>query len=137
MGKKPIRLQVRSHPENLKHIRHVMAEALCASKVSKKESGHIILAVDEACSNIIRHSYQNNYTRKIDLTVKRGSDRVTILITDDGIKFDLNSVKPRNIHEIKPGGLGIYIMRQVMDKIECNRTAGGVNTLKMTKYLLA
>ena len=133
----PVHLQVRSHPKNLKHIRHMMTKIMGANKVSKKESGHIILAVDEACSNIIRHSYKNDYTRKIDLRVRPDTNRVTILIADDGIKFDVNSIKPRNIHELKPGGLGLYIMRQVMDTIEFNRTSNGFNTLKMTKHLLS
>ena len=137
MKLEPIHLSVMSHPKNLKHIRNLMADITLKTCLSKKDSGSIILAVDEACSNIIRHSYENDYNRKIDLTVKLNTNSLTISIVDDGIKFDINSIKPRDTSLLKPGGLGIYIIKQIMDTVEYSRTTEGFNKIKMIKKLLS
>lgn len=131
----PIHLSITSHPENLKHIRKVMKDIMSKTRLSKEDSGCIILAVDEACSNIIKHSYKNDYNQKIDLTIKLEKTLLTISITDTGIRFDKNSIKTRNIDEIKPGGLGTYIINQVMDRVDHNCTAKGLNRIKMMKKL--
>jgi len=114
-----------------------MTDITLKTCLSKEDSGSIILAVDEACSNIIRHSYENDYKRKIDLTVKLTTDSITISIFDDGIKFDINSIEPRDTSLLKPGGLGIYIIRQIMDTVEYSRTSKGLNKIKMIKKLLS
>jgi len=114
---KPTHLSVLSHPKNLKHIREMMADITIKTGLSKADSESIILAVDEACSNIIRHSYKNDYNKKIDLTVKLKTNVLTILIVDNGIKFDINSMEPRDINHLRPGGIGIYIIKQIMDTV--------------------
>ncbi|MCD4718831.1 MAG: ATP-binding protein [Desulfobacula sp.] len=133
----PIHLSVMSHPKNLKHIRSMMADITLKTGLSKEDSGSIILAVDEACSNIIRHSYENDYNRKIDIAVILETNSLTISIIDDGIKFDINSIEPRDTSLLKPGGLGIYIIKQVMDTVEYSRTSKGFNKIKMVKKLLS
>ena len=135
MESEPIHLSVTSHPKNLKHIRSVIADVISKTNLSKEDSGSIIIAVDEACSNIIRHSYKNDYDRKIDLTVKLKTNSLTISIVDDGIKFDINSIEPRDTNHLKPGGLGIYIIKQIMDTVEYSRTSKGFNKIKMVKKL--
>jgi len=135
MKLEPIHLSLTSHPKNLKNIRKVMKDIMSKTSLSKEDSGCIILAVDEACSNIIKHGYKNDYNRKIDLNIKLETNLLTISIIDNGIRFDKNSIKTRDINEIKPGGLGIYIINQVMDRVEYNRTPEGFNKIKMVKNL--
>ncbi len=130
-----IHLNVASHPKNLEYIRGRIAQITALTSLSKKDSGSIILAVDEACSNIIKHSYKNDYTRKIDLTVELETNGLSISIFDDGIKFDIDSVTSRDITDIRQGGLGIYIIKQVMDTLEYSRNKNGLNKVKMTKKL--
>jgi len=131
----PIKLSMTSHPENLKRIRLVMRDIMVKTGLSKKESGFIVLAIDEACSNIIRHGYKNDFHRKIDLTVRLEKNLLNISIIDNGIRFDETLIETRDIHEIKPGGLGIYIIRQVMDSVEYSRTQEGFNRIQMVKKL--
>ena len=135
MEPEPIHLSITSHPDNLKGIRAVMKNIMSKTGLSKKDSGSIILAVDEACSNIIKHGYKNDYARKIDLTVKLETNHLTISIIDNGIRFDKNSIETRDIDKIKPGGLGIYIINQVMDIVEYSRTPERLNKIKMIKKL--
>jgi len=132
----PIHLNVTSHPENLKHIRTLIADITSTTSLSKEDLGNVILAVDEACSNIIKHSYKNDYNQKIDLTIRLETDFLTVSIVDYGIKFDITSIETRDINEIKPGGLGIYIINRVMDTVEYSHTPEGFNKMKMVKKLV-
>jgi len=135
MELEPIHLSITSHPENLKGIRKVMKDIMSKTGLSKEDSGCIILAIDEACSNIIKHGYKNDYNQKIELNIKLEKNLLTISIIDNGIRFDKNSIEIRDIDEIKPGGLGIYIINQVMNIVEYTRTPEGFNKIKMVKKL--
>lgn len=136
MESERIHLNIVSHPKNLEYIRGMIADITALTPLAEKDSESIILAVDEACSNIIKHSYKNDYTRKIDLTIQLETDALTISILDDGIEFDIESIAPRDITDIRQGGLGIHIIKQVMDTLEYGRNKKGLNTVKMTKNLL-
>ncbi len=131
----PIRIRIQSSPENLIDVRRAMARILCDTKLSKEERGEVILAVDEACSNIIRHGYKNDYTRPIDLDVELTTDHFSVIISDQGIEFDVDCIKKRDICEIKPGGLGVYIIYHAMDTVRYSRTKDGLNQLRMVKNL--
>ena len=118
-------------------MRDMVTNALLKTKVSKQDSQTIILAVDEACSNKIKHGYKNDYNQKIDLFIKVETKSVTISIIDNGSKFDINSIKPRDVDDIKPGGLGIHIIKKVMDSVEYSKTSQGFNKITMVKKLLS
>ena len=135
MASKPIHIKVASHPENLKQIREAITDVTSKAGFSKEIAGSIILAVDEACSNVIKHSCQHDHTKEIILEIEPDKKCLTISIIDDGIKFDVDSVEARDINEVRPGGLGLYIMEQVMDKVEYSQTPDGLNKLKLTKNL--
>jgi len=100
---------------------------------SKDDSGHIILAVDEACSNIIKHSYMNDPRGKIDLCVEIHQTELKIIIKDYGKQRDIRQIKAKNFDGLKPGGLGIHIMNQVMDSVEYDCTSSSHNEIKMIK----
>lgn len=136
MEQGPVHLSVTSHPKNLGRIRNAMANVTSEIKLSKQDSGNIILAVDEACSNIIKHCCKDDPFRKIDLTVTYRTDSLIITIVDNGTPFDINLIKPRDVNDIKPGGLGVYIIKQVMDTLEYSHTKEGLNKVKMIKKLI-
>ncbi len=135
MNFKPVSLKIKSHPENLKQIRKIVSDASSQASFSKEDSGSIILAVDEACSNIIRHSYDSDHSKEIQISIELTSDSLKISIRDKGKKFDIESIKSRDITEVKPGGLGIYIIQHVMDHVEFERTSQGYNQLTMVKNI--
>ncbi len=134
---KPVCLSVKSHPENLRNVRSLITNVLLTIKISKQDSQNIILAVVEACSNIIKHSYKNDYNQKIDLTINVEAKALTISIIDKGLKFDINSFEPRDVSKVRPGGLGVHIIKQVMDMVEYTQTSQGFNKIKMVKKLLS
>jgi anti-sigma regulatory factor (Ser/Thr protein kinase) len=128
-----IHLCVTSHPENLKRIRAAISGAMEGTKISKKDSDRIVLAVDEACSNIIKHCCRRDRTRKIDLTIEADHEKLIISIIDNGPRFDISKIQSRDINEIKPGGLGIHIMKQIMDFVEYSHTPEGLNRVRLIK----
>jgi anti-sigma regulatory factor (Ser/Thr protein kinase) len=133
MESDPIHLQVRSHPQNLKQIRSLMTDIVSKTSLSQDDLGSLILAVDEACSNIIKHSYKNDHTQNIDLTIQVKTDSLVISIIDYGTKLDISSMRSRDINDIRPGGLGIYIIKKVMDSLEYTHTKEGYNEVIMIK----
>ena len=130
-----IQLSVPSHPKYLAQIRGVIRKITHAIGFSEEDSDHIILAVDEACSNIIKHSYMNDSQKKIDLCIEIHAEELRIQITDYGKQCDIRQMKPRALEDIRPGGLGIYIMNQVMDSVKYDCSSPKRNQISMTKRL--
>ncbi len=135
MESKSIQLSVKSHPKNLAQIREAVSKTASKAGLSEEVSGSIILAVDEACSNIIRHSYDNDHTREIDLTLEVSAKELIITLVDKGIEFNICETEARDVSEVRPGGLGIYIIKEVMDHVDYCRTTDGCNCVKLVKKL--
>lgn len=132
---KPTQLKVKSNKESLALIRKAVSDAGEKAGMDKSVLGQIMLAVDETCSNIIRHTYQSEPEKKIVVNISITADLFTITIKDEGAPFDITSLEPRDITDVKPGGLGVYIIQQVMDSIEYCRTEDGCNQVTLTKKL--
>ena len=98
----------------------------------------IQLAVDEACTNIITHGYQDLNPGSIILDLEIEPDKLTVVLTDFGHSFEPSSVPLPNIHapleERELGGLGLFLIRQTMDDMEYQVTEDG-NKMILTKYL--
>lgn len=135
MDKKPESVTVKSHPQSLKQIRTLITDVTCRLAIPSNTAGNIILAVDEVCSNIIRHGYKNDTEQKIRLTIHCSPNQLIIEILDSGACFDLTLAEPRDPADIKPGGLGVYIIKQVMDDVEYGQTNTGLNRTRLIKNL--
>lgn len=105
-------------------------------KISPKIVNSFKLVVDEACTNIIRHGYQNVKDGKITIRAIMRRLSVTLVIIDKGKTFDPRQLKNPDLDQYvkigKKGGLGILMMRRLMDDIQYNITAEG-NELRLTK----
>ncbi|MCP4020731.1 MAG: ATP-binding protein [Desulfobacteraceae bacterium] len=126
-------LQVASHPKHLKDIRNLLKKITAAGNLSQVASDSIILAVDEACSNIIRHSYNNDPGGKIELFFNLDAKRLSIRIVDYGTPCSPKILKPKVTEELQPGGLGIQIIHQVMDSVTYDFNDKDKNVLLMIK----
>jgi len=136
-----LKLKLRSHPKLLCVVRGAMEPLMEMLGFSESECRAIIRAVDEALSNIMRHSYHGRLDQVIDVSctpVQRRAHAETgqgveILILDCGPAIDLAKLHGRSLHEIRPGGLGLHLIRDTMDSVEYTRT-GRFNRLRMVKY---
>ena len=102
---------------NLKKIRATIKDFLKIYEVDLKIIKNIQLAVDEAVTNIIKHAYEGenkNNIIKIELEYK--NKKFLIHLYDNGIKVDKKKIKPRNLDNVKPGGLGVHFINEIMDQ---------------------
>jgi serine/threonine-protein kinase RsbW len=91
------------------------------------------LALTEACSNSVRHAYEEGREGLVEVRYELEDDRISVEVTDDGAGFD-PEVLERAQAELDEGGLGIAIIRAVTDELEIGVRAQGGSRLRFTKY---
>lgn len=121
---------------HLKEIRDFIEQIGKKYKISDKIINSFKLVVDEACTNIIRHGYKDIKDGKITIRAIIRRLSVTIVVIDQGRSFDPRQVKDPDLQKYvqigKKGGLGIHMMRKLMDDIQYNITGHG-NELRLAK----
>ncbi len=134
------RLQVPAHADYLGDLRDFIVRIGREHGYPVKLINAFKLTIDEAASNIIRHGYLggDEGTIIVRAVIKRKS--LTVCVIDQGIYFNPQSVQnpdlDRYIDDGKRGGLGIFIMRKLMDEMHYKKTKEG-NELQMTKFCQA
>lgn len=112
-------------------------EACCAEcGITGQAAYHVQLAVDEACANVFEHGYEGQ-PGPIQLEADGSAEALTIWIRDWGHSFDPASISKPNpatpLEERAIGGLGIYLIHQVMDEVVYHFDVGNGNKLKLVK----
>lgn len=124
--------------QNLEKICDHVAECARKAGLSESEVYAVQLAVDEASTNIIEHGYGGECPSRIDITCETLENGLKVVIYDDAAPFDLESVPEPDLNvsldEVKPRGLGIYLMRKMMDEVRYESSPNKGNTLTMIKY---
>jgi len=128
----------------LSHVREFVTGAATDFGFSEEEVGNIEIAVDEACTNIIKHAYRFSPDGLIKIKIstfvqKNRSGKFIIRIVDNGSSFDTTSYTPPDMTEyfrkLRRGGLGILLMKKLMDEVEYDIEPGPKNLIKLVKYL--
>ena len=124
---------------HLKMVHDFMRKMSEASQLSPSDTNKVILATDEAVTNIIEHAYEYQQTDPIDIEVKVNSQRFKVTITDSGNAFDSHSIREPDILEhlkkSRKKGLGILLMRQAMDEVYYFFREGKSNEISMIKHI--
>lgn len=123
--------------EFLDEIRNFVAEVAHEGGFTEKAIYSLQLAADEAASNIIEHAYQGVANASLQITCDMQDDELIITMRDSGKPFDPSNVKQPNLKadlsKRQIGGLGIYLMRKLMDEVRYESNAKTGNLLTMTK----
>lgn len=123
--------------EYLDEIRDLVAQVARRGGFTEKEIYSIQLAADEAASNIIEHAYEGTTDGILQVTCEMQGNEIFIAMHDDGKPFDPSEVKQPNLKadlsERQIGGLGVYLMRKLMDKVQYESKPGAGNLLTMRK----
>lgn len=141
-GELLLRLSLESNPQALCLVRAALQQATEMLHFNEPQARAIVRSVDEALANVIRHAYEGQSGRPIEVTCRRlrakphakKPEGLEILLSDAGIPVDPKKLHGRRLEEIRPGGLGLHFMKQSMDVVEFRRD-NGKNLLRMVKYL--
>ena len=131
---------VSNETANLASVRGFVLTNLRKTKIPEGEHGKVVLAVDEGISNIIRHAYDEfaKGSRTIEVQFRADEEKVIIVLKDSGKEFDPSGIKdPDILGHIKLGkryGLGLFLMRRIMDEVKFVFRSGIENMLTMVKY---
>jgi sigma-B regulation protein RsbU (phosphoserine phosphatase) len=124
-----------ARPDALSAMRHRLDEVLLACGAGVEQRQTLVLALDEAASNIIRHAYGGPCDGTIHLGVWQDGDELRFELHDDAPCIDPQRVRPRDLGECRPGGLGVNIIDAAMDSWSLQPEPGGGNRLLMRKRL--
>ena len=132
-------LHVPSSTENLALIREFVTLIGGQAGLSESEVANIELAVDEACANVIEHAYGNDVSKEVIIRVSFDDSELSILVEDSGRGFDPSSVVQEEIEQLiskhESGGLGLRLIRRLMDEVHYEIAPGKKNELLMKKRL--
>lgn len=129
-------MRIASRPDRLKLVRALVKDVTGAIGCDPGSIAEMVMAVDEACQNIIRHAYGGNPDGEIVVDIRRQGDRVAIHLLDFAAPVDTSKIKPRRLDDVRPGGLGTHFIQQCMD--ECGflpPPAGAGNCLRLVKKI--
>ncbi len=102
---------------------------------TQEEINNIMLAVDEACSNIIKHAYDGATNQPIHVTCNLHDNRLEVLLRDFGKKADIKEIKSRELNDVRPGGLGVHLIKSVMDVVSYDNSLEQGNQLQLIKFI--
>ena len=132
-------LSVDSRLERLGEIAEFIESIAKECGMNEDQTYDVQMAVDEACTNVIEHAYCGRKNGTIDITCEKRGDHLVIVIHDFGEKFDPKQVEqPRTkdpLSKRNVGGLGIFFMKKMMDKIEFKFSPSDGNRLTMIKKI--
>jgi anti-sigma regulatory factor (Ser/Thr protein kinase) len=112
------KLHFSSHTANLALMRDFIRAFLDGYPFSEKERVLMVLGVDEACTNIIRYAYQLRDDQPIALSIEGLRNRIRMRLRDYGEKPAAHQMRGRAHHAVRPGGLGLYLIRNAFDEVK-------------------
>jgi serine/threonine-protein kinase RsbW len=133
-----VRLEMFSQPRFLAPARAMLASLAQRLGFPDSHCGQISLAIDEAISNVIKHGYDRRPDGRIwisawHLEAPRAGLRIEV--DDLARQVEPETIRSRDLEDIRPGGLGVHIIKEVMDECRYEKRAGGGMKLTMVKYI--
>lgn len=135
-GEPVVQIRIASRPDKLRLVRSVVAEAAAACGCGEKCVHDVVIAVDEACQNVIRHAYRGASDGEILIDIRLEGKRIAFNVVDYASPVDVSKVKPRSLDELRPGGLGTHFISECMDDAQFRSPPKGAgNRLWMMKQI--
>jgi anti-sigma regulatory factor (Ser/Thr protein kinase) len=115
-------------------LARAFVEGVCqAAGCDERTTGAVVVAVDEAINNIMRHAHRGHPEATLQIQCFLHADRIEICLLDEGAPFDLAAVPHLDPSEMRIGGRGVFLMRALMDELSCQPRGQQGNTLRMVK----
>ena len=126
-----IHLIIRSDPKLLASIRSLVRRWVESWEIDEKTTHDVVLAIDEACTNAIRHAYEGRSDGSVELTLFAAQDYLEFQVSDQGLPCPAECATKRPLEipepdQLTPGGLGIQLIHNVFDEVDfCPGEDGG------------
>lgn len=134
-------LTVKSRTENLSEIRDFIKQIAEQAGMVQDQADKVMLAVDEACTNIIKHAYRSIPDGEIHISISYSDKKFVVKIKDYGTSFEANSIPEPDLQkyyrEKRVGGLGMYLMKTLMDEVKYVSIPGKYNQVLLSKNINA
>ncbi|HNV68707.1 MAG TPA: ATP-binding protein [Candidatus Ozemobacteraceae bacterium] len=131
-----VQLQLTGNPKCLGLVRRVLSASIGQFRLPSGVLNDLKLAVTEACTNVIRHSFKYDFHRQFSLTLEFTSSVLRIRIIYEDRTFEPEKIPLPDLTSAPEGGLGVFIIRKIMDNVRyaTNRETGEI-TLTMEKFI--
>lgn len=126
-----LRLKFPADPRELAGMRQAARGFLRDVSVPEMEAELMVLALDEACTNIIRHAYGGCTTNAIRLNIKEQRRGIRCTLRDYGVACDPAKIRSRELTDFRPGGLGVRILHSAFDHVVFEPQARGTRLTLM------
>lgn len=130
---------VKSQTTNLSKIRDFVYSTALDVGIGSEIIDNIILAVDEACTNIIKHAYKSFQEGEIIVKLEYSDKKFTVIIKDYGTPFSPDTIPDPDLQKYyrqhRVGGLGMYLMKSLMDEVKYISIPGKYNQVRLSKNI--
>ena len=139
-----IDIRIQSNPKMMRLVRKTIDQASEMVGFSERDVHAVTLAVDEGCTNIIRHCYRGSKVGDIVIRIRMYEDRIEIALRDFGEAIDVGKLRDcvekrrqelETAGPVRPGGLGVMLIHSVMDKVQYKSSPTAGTVLRLVKYL--
>jgi sigma-B regulation protein RsbU (phosphoserine phosphatase) len=135
-GKMVLSVRVPARVGSLRLVRRLVGAAASACGCGSQGVRDTVLAVDEACQNVIRHAYGEDASGDILIEIRCDARRLQIDLVDFAPPVDTTRIHPRPLEDLRPGGLGTHFINECMDASEFRTPPHGAgNRLWMAKTI--
>ena len=136
MDEKLVEIRFPAKAERLTLVRALVKRAAQTVGCNDSLGEQLVIAVNEACMNVIQHAYQGIGTGEIILEIHHTGPQIRFRLVDFAAPIDLEKVKSRDLEDIRPGGLGVHFISEIMDDFKIGHLdGGGGNYLEMKKSI--
>ncbi len=135
-----VEMTINSDPSSLAVVRGAVTRMAELGGLDETGVHNVTWAIDEALANVIKHGYEGRPDQPIHLTLEGivgpdGRRGLAVTVRDRGKQVDPATICGRDLADVRPGGLGVHIMRTVMDEVEFSCPMEGGMLLRMVKYV--
>jgi len=112
------RLSLPARAERLVLVRAIIQRTAESAGCSNELCQKLVIAINEACMNIIQHAYRGKIDGQFMIEVARTKQALWFRLEDYAEPVDLDRIRPRELDDIRPGGLGVHFIREIMDSCQ-------------------
>ncbi|MDR3305731.1 MAG: ATP-binding protein [Clostridiales Family XIII bacterium] len=129
-----LKLNVPGKPEYVGTVRMAASSLASGAGFDVEAIDDIKVAVSEACTNIVRHAHEGpDFVYDVSFEIER--EKLTITVKDDGAGYNIEEYSEPVPGEIRESGLGLFIIKALMDEVDVQSEIGVGTHIRMTKYL--